>query len=45
MILGGAFGAGAGGVAYFVAGWSGTCMLGSALALLAIILHARHARA
>jgi predicted MFS family arabinose efflux permease len=38
MILGGACGAGAGGVAYAEWGWSGTCCFGAASAAMALVL-------
>jgi predicted MFS family arabinose efflux permease len=38
MILGGACGAGAGGVAYSQWGWSGTCFFGAASAAMALVL-------
>jgi predicted MFS family arabinose efflux permease len=38
MILGGACGAGAGGVAYSEWGWSGTCFFGAASAAMALVL-------
>jgi predicted MFS family arabinose efflux permease len=38
MILGGACGAGAGGVAYSQWGWSGTCFFGAAFAAMALVL-------
>jgi predicted MFS family arabinose efflux permease len=38
MILGGACGAGAGGVAYSQWGWSGTCLFGAASAAVALVL-------
>jgi predicted MFS family arabinose efflux permease len=38
MILGGAIGAGAGGLAYSAWGWSGTCIFGAAAAGIALLL-------